>query len=173
MLPAELKAAASPLVFLISSLGIAVIGPNAMVIAGGIGLSLAAATGVMSSQNPNFGAKYGWLLPLFALCANVPLTINGILMVRSGMASGQTGLAIAGACLAAANSVFYGNANLRGCLNRISASGHAYLSMTAGALIAASGVALLDPVLTLLGGGFVTEAALRRNPAPVQEALIV
>lgn len=173
MLSAELKAAASPFVFLISSLGIAVTGPNTLVAAGGIGLSLAAATGLMSSQSSNFGAKYGWLLPAFALCANVVLTINGLLMVRGGMASGLTGLAVAGVCLAVANSVFYGNANLRGCLNRISASGHAYLSMAAGALIAVSGVALLDPILTFLGGGFVTEAALRRNPAPAQEALII
>lgn len=172
MFSEKLKAAASPVIFLISSLGITFTGPNALVVAGGIGLSLAAIACLAASQIDGFGAKYGRLIPFFALCANVPLTINGIFMIQGGMASGQTGLAIAGVCLALANSVFYGSANVRGLFNRIAANGHAFFSMGAGTLIAFSGVALFDPVLTILGCGYITEAALRRTIAsPVtQEA---
>ena len=166
MLSEKFKAIASPVIFLLSSLGITFTGPNTLVVAGGIGLSLAATACLFANLVPGFGAKYGRLIPTFALCANVPLTINGVFMIQGGMASGQAGLTIAGACLALANSVFYGSANLRGFFNRITAGDHAHLSIVAGALIATSGFALIDPVLAILGFGYVTEATLRKSPAP-------
>ncbi|MDR3096117.1 MAG: hypothetical protein LBV73_03470 [Paraburkholderia sp.] len=166
MLSRKFKATASPVIFLLSSLGITSTGPNTLVVIGGLGLSLAAAACLFASLIPGFGARYGRLIPTFALLANVPLTINGIFMIKAGMAAGHTGLAIAGACLALANSVFYGSANLRGFFGRITASAHAHYSMAAGILIAVSGVALLNPVLAILGLGYVTEAALRKNPMP-------
>lgn len=173
MFSEKFKAIASPTAFLLSSLGVTFTGPNTLVVAGGIGLSMAAAICLLANLIPGFGAKHGRLIPLFALCANVPLTINGVFMIQGGAASGQAGLAIAGACLALANSVFYGSANLRGVFNQISAGCHAQLSIVAGALIATSGFALLDPVLTILGFGYVTEATLRRSPAPLESAAAI
>lgn len=163
MLPGKLKATAASVIFLISSLGIALTGPNTLVIGGGIVASLAAAVCLFANQTPSLGTRYQRLIPLLGLCANVALTINGIFMIQGGMASGQNLLTIAGTCLALANGVFYGNANSRACFNWITAVNHARYSMGAGAMIAASGVASHAPVLTMIGCGYVTEAALRKH----------
>ncbi len=165
MLSDKLKATASSVIFLISSLGLTFTGPNTLVVGGGIAASLAATICLLINQIPGISSRYERLIPFFGLCANVPLTINGIFLLQGGMASGQTTLTIAGAFLALANCVFYGNANARACINRITANDHAHFSMAAGALIAAAGVALHEPALTIIGLGYGTEAALRRNPA--------
>lgn len=170
MLSRKSKAIASPVIFLLSSLGITSTGPNSLVILGGMGLSLAAILCLFANLIPGFGARYGRLIPTFALLANVPLAINGIFMIKGGMATGHTGLAVAGACLALANSVFYGSANFRGFFGKISARGHAHYSMAAGLLIAVAGAALFNPVLTMLGFGYVMEASLRKNPMPAPVA---
>lgn len=165
MLSDERKAAASSVIFLISSLGLAVTGPNTLVISGGIAASLAATICLFANQIQSIGTRYERLIPFLGLCANVPLTINGIFMVQGGMASGQNALTIAGTCLTLANAVFYGNANFRACFNWISVVNHARFSMGAGAMIAASGVASHAPALTMIGCGYLTEAALRRHLA--------
>lgn len=165
MLSDKLKAIASSLIFLISSLGLALTGPNTLVIGGGILASLAAAVCLFANQTPSIGTRYERLIPFLGLCANVPLTINGIFMIQGGMASGQNPLTIAGACLALANGVFYGNANFRACFNWITEVNHARFSMGAGAMIAASSVASHAPVLTMIGCGYVTEAVLRKHLA--------
>lgn len=165
MLSDELKATASSVIFLISSLGLAVTGPNTLVISGGIAASLAAAICLFANQIPGIGTRYERLIQFFGLCANVPLTINGIFMIQGGMSSGQSALTIAGTCLALANGVFYGNANFRACFNWITVVNHARFSMGAGAMIAASGVASHAPVLTIIGCGYLTEAALRKHLA--------
>ncbi|CAM2170169.1 conserved membrane hypothetical protein [Paraburkholderia sacchari] len=170
MLSRKSRAIASPVIFLLSSLGITSTAPNTLVILGGLGLSLAATVCLFANLIPGFGARFGRLIPTFGLLANVPLALNGVFMVQGGMASGHTGLAIAGACLALANSVFYGSANFRGFFGKISARGHAHYSMAAGLLIAVAGAALFNPVLTILGFGYVMEASLRKNPLPAPAA---
>ncbi|CAB3778266.1 hypothetical protein LMG28688_00556 [Paraburkholderia caffeinitolerans] len=166
MLSRKSKAIASPVIFLLSSLGLTSTGPNALVVIGGMCLSLAATLCLFANLIPGFGARYGRLIPTFSLLSNVPLTINGIFMVQGGMATGHTGLAVAGACLALSNAVFYGSANLRGFLGKISAKAHAHYSMVAGLLIAVAGAALFNPVLTFIGFGYVMEASLRKRPMP-------
>ncbi|MBN8520747.1 MAG: hypothetical protein J0L77_02460 [Alphaproteobacteria bacterium] len=151
----------APIMFFMTSAATVYTAPNNMVIAGGIGLAASAATAFMATAVKSTTDKVSKLIPAFALAANIPLTINGIILGVQGVEVGNYNMVLAGGLLALANSVFYGISNVRGLKNNIKPIVHAKQSMFAGISIAGAGAVIADPTLLAIGAGFFAEAAMR------------
>lgn len=149
---------ASPVTFLTASAATFITAPNLYVAAGGLGLSIAAGLYTYAAAT---GKNIGRAATAFALAANAALALNGSLMIADGIAVNNTPLVVAGALLGAANGALYGVANACAWLGRINSYGHGSLSQCAGLMIAGSGLALNDPVLAIIGIGFMAEATMR------------
>ncbi len=152
---------AGPIAFFAAAAVTAVTAPNMLVVLGGLGLSAAAAAAYATNTIKDGAKKIGHLIPSFALAANIPLTINGLAMAHQGITTGNANMALAGGLLALANGAFYGISNYKALTSGIAPESHAFNSMAAGTAIAGAGLALQDPVLAMIGAGFVTEAMMR------------